>query len=94
MNDDYERAIRRSPSVSKSFERAEEIDIVITSFASEEDEHGMLNQFLANLIDEGETAAGDAGPDDCTGLVGLVTCSSGRIHLRGRSLRRWSPCGR
>ncbi|NUQ63002.1 MAG: hypothetical protein HUU20_10960 [Pirellulales bacterium] len=52
-NRDYER-VKQGPGVHKSFERAEQIDIVITSLASEEDEHGMLGQFLENLIEEGE----------------------------------------
>ncbi|HUT94558.1 MAG TPA: hypothetical protein VMY37_34195 [Thermoguttaceae bacterium] len=52
-NDDYER-IRKSPGVQKAFERADEIDIVVTSFAWAHDEHGMLRQFLEHLIDAGE----------------------------------------
>ncbi len=52
-NDDYER-IRNSPGVQKAFGRAEEIDVVVTSFASARDEHGMLRQFLAHLIEAGE----------------------------------------
>lgn len=50
-SDEYER-VRNSPGVAKSFERAEEVDIVITSFASAKDEHGMLGQFLEYLIAE------------------------------------------
>jgi len=52
-NDDYER-IRKSPGVQKAFERADEIDIVVTSFAWAHDEHGMLRQFLKHLVDAGE----------------------------------------
>lgn len=52
-NDDYER-IRTSPGVQKAFERADEIDIVVTSFAWAHDEHGMLRQFLGHLVEAGE----------------------------------------
>jgi len=48
---EYQR-VRNSPGVAKSFERAEEVDIVITSFASAKDGHGMLGQFLEYLIAE------------------------------------------
>jgi len=52
-NADYER-IRQSPGVKKAFERAKEIDIVVTSFAWAQDEHGMLRQFLQHLVNERE----------------------------------------
>jgi DNA-binding transcriptional regulator LsrR (DeoR family) len=49
--DEYER-MRNSPGVAKSFERAKEVDIILTSFASAKDKHGMLGQFLEYLIKE------------------------------------------
>ncbi|NLX99329.1 MAG: hypothetical protein GXY83_24595 [Rhodopirellula sp.] len=68
---DYQR-VKRSLGVKKSFERADEIDIVITSLASEEDEHGMLGQFLASLIDEGELDRGALDEMRAAGWVGDV----------------------
>ncbi len=70
-NSDYRR-VKGSPGVKKSFERADEIDIVITSFASEEDEHGMLGQFLANLIEEGELPPDSLDKMRAAGWVGDV----------------------
>lgn len=40
--------VKKHKVVSTAYERANEIDIVITSLASAEDEHGLLNQFLQN----------------------------------------------
>jgi DNA-binding transcriptional regulator LsrR (DeoR family) len=42
---DYD-AVKRLPGVKESFERAREIDIVVTSLASATHEHGTLNRFL------------------------------------------------
>ncbi len=50
---DYGQVIAH-PGVHESFERAGEIDIVVTSFATARDEHGLLNQYLKHLIDKGE----------------------------------------
>jgi hypothetical protein len=47
----YDKEIEQYP-VSEAFERKKEIDIIITSLASAEDEHGNLNQFL--LAQKGE----------------------------------------
>ncbi|OHB83820.1 MAG: hypothetical protein A2V98_15765 [Planctomycetes bacterium RBG_16_64_12] len=51
-NEDYER-IQSSPDVRTAFARADEIDIVITSFSSAQDEHGMLRQFFEHLVTAG-----------------------------------------
>lgn len=51
-DEDYEK-LKRNPGVCRSFERANEIDIVITSLAAEQHEHGMLVKFLNRLIDDG-----------------------------------------
>ena len=61
-NQDYQQ-IRHSPGVQRAFERADEIDIVVTSFASAEDEHGMLRQFLEHLV-----AAGELDPSALQGM--------------------------
>lgn len=50
-NEEYEQ-IRKSPDVRAAFDKAGEIDIVVTSFAWAEDKHGLLRQFLAHLIAE------------------------------------------
>jgi DNA-binding transcriptional regulator LsrR (DeoR family) len=43
--EDYE-GVKKQPGVRESFERAREIDIVVTSLASARDEHGALNRFM------------------------------------------------
>ncbi len=50
---DYDR-IQKSPGVKTAFDRAGEIDVIITSFAWAEDEHGMLRQYLEHLIRAGQ----------------------------------------
>lgn len=42
---DYER-LRQQPGVAECFAAAREIDVVISSLASAEDPHGMLNEYL------------------------------------------------
>jgi hypothetical protein len=43
--EDYER-VKKQPGVRESFERAREIDIVVSSLASARDEHGALTRFF------------------------------------------------
>lgn len=50
---DYRQVVAH-PGVHESFDRADEIDIVVTSFASAHDEHGLLSQYLRHLIKKGE----------------------------------------
>ena len=50
--EDYER-VKKNPGVQRSFERASQIDIVVTSLAAAEHEHGMLLKFLKRLIEDG-----------------------------------------
>jgi DNA-binding transcriptional regulator LsrR (DeoR family) len=52
-SDEYER-VKRGPGARRSFERAGEIDIVITSLASALDADGLLGQYLEHLIRERE----------------------------------------
>jgi DNA-binding transcriptional regulator LsrR (DeoR family) len=42
---DYEK-VKKQPGVRESFDRAHEIDIVVSSLASAQDEHGALNSFF------------------------------------------------
>jgi DNA-binding transcriptional regulator LsrR (DeoR family) len=48
---DYER-VKRQPGARQAFERAGEVDIVITSLASAQDAHGTLNSFLAGVPED------------------------------------------
>jgi hypothetical protein len=41
-------AVKREPGVAESFAAAGDIDVILTSLASASDEHGALNQFLAD----------------------------------------------
>jgi DNA-binding transcriptional regulator LsrR (DeoR family) len=43
--EDYD-GVKKQPGVRESFERAREIDIVVSSLASAQDEHGALNRFI------------------------------------------------
>lgn len=49
---DFEK-VKKSPGVARSFERAEEIDIVVTSLAEAGHEHGVLVKLLKCLIEDG-----------------------------------------
>jgi len=51
-DEDYER-VKANPGVRRSFQRAGDIDIVVTSLAVAGHEHGLLLRYLENLIAEG-----------------------------------------
>jgi len=61
-----------SPGVRESFQRAAEIDIVVTSFAQAEHRHGLLNQYLKHLIDKGELRADELDRMRAAGWIGDV----------------------
>jgi DNA-binding transcriptional regulator LsrR (DeoR family) len=67
----YEQVIA-SPGVRESFDRANEIDIVITSFASAEDPHGLLKRYLQHLIEKRELNEEALPQMDALGWVGDV----------------------
>lgn len=67
----YEQVIA-SPGVRESFARAEEIDVVITSFASAEDPHGLLKKYLQHLIEKGEMEQKALDAMEALGWVGDV----------------------
>ena len=48
---DYER-ITTGPIVSESFERRDQIDVVVTSLASSQEQHGYMYQYLDRFDDE------------------------------------------
>ena len=51
-NSDYENQ-KSNPAIRYSFEKRDEIDIIVTSLASADHEHGLLGQYLTHLIDQG-----------------------------------------
>jgi len=50
--DEYEK-IKSNPGLRRCFERKNEIDIIVTSLADAEHEHGLLGQYLSYLMTEG-----------------------------------------
>ena len=48
---DYENQ-KANPAIRYSFEKRDEIDIIVTSLASADHEHGLLGQYLAHLIEQ------------------------------------------
>ena len=51
LKEDYDR-VKRGPGVRRSFDRRNEIDIIVTSLAAANHEHGLLVKFLSHLIEE------------------------------------------
>ena len=51
-NSDYENQ-KANPAIRYSFEKRDEIDIIVTSLASADHEHGLLGQYLTHLVDQG-----------------------------------------
>lgn len=50
-NDDYEN-LKANPGVRFSFEQKGDIDIIVTSLAAADHEHGLLVQYLTHLVDQ------------------------------------------
>jgi hypothetical protein len=50
-NSDYENQ-KANPAIRHSFEKREEIDIIVTSLASADHQHGLLGQYLTHLVDQ------------------------------------------
>ncbi|MGL4595402.1 MAG: hypothetical protein ACRCUY_11810 [Thermoguttaceae bacterium] len=50
-SEDYEK-IKRNPSIRFSFEQKGNIDIVLTSLAAADHEHGLLVQYLSHLVEQ------------------------------------------
>ncbi len=48
QNESYKQ-IMRKPSLRSAFERRDEIDVVVTSLATADDEHGLVRQYLGRL---------------------------------------------
>ncbi len=51
-NEDYEK-LQKNPGIRQSFERKGEIDIIVTSLAAADHEHGLLVQYLSHLVEQG-----------------------------------------
>jgi len=51
-NDDYENQ-KGNPAIRYSFEKRDEIDIIVTSLASAKHKHGLLGQYLTHLVEQG-----------------------------------------
>ncbi|NMC21462.1 MAG: hypothetical protein GYA33_13705 [Thermogutta sp.] len=64
--------VRSNPSVHRSFAMADEVDIVMTSFAAANDPHGMLGQFLHALLEDGAVTQQDIDRMKRAGWVGDV----------------------
>lgn len=50
-NDEYE-TLQTNPGVRLSFEQKDDIDIVVTSLAAADHEHGLLVQYLTHLVEQ------------------------------------------
>ena len=50
-NNDYENQ-KANPAIRYSFEQREDIDIIVTSLASADHQHGLLGQYLTHLIEQ------------------------------------------
>ena len=51
-NADYDK-LQKNPGIRQSFERKGEIDIIVTSLAAADHEHGLLVQYLSHLVEQG-----------------------------------------
>jgi len=50
-NSDYENQ-KANPAIRHSFDKRDEIDIVVTSLAAADHEHGLLGRYLSHLVDQ------------------------------------------
>lgn len=69
--EDFER-LQRNPSLRRCFERRDEIDIIATSLASADDEHGLFRQYFEHLRDENLVDASALQTLEAQGWVGDV----------------------
>ena len=72
VSSDHFDLVRQNPSVRRVMERAEELDIVVTSLASAEDEHGLLRRYLQWLVDSGDLPAKSIKAMKDAGWIGDV----------------------
>ncbi|MBQ2850592.1 MAG: hypothetical protein IJE77_08925 [Thermoguttaceae bacterium] len=69
--EDFDR-LKRNPSLRRCFERRDEIDIIATSLASADDEHGLFRQYFEHLRDGGLVASDALQTLEAQGWVGDV----------------------
>lgn len=69
--EDFDR-LQRNPSLRRCFERRDEIDIIATSLASANDEHGLFRQYFEYLRDENLVSADALQSLEAQGWVGDV----------------------
>ncbi len=69
--EDFNR-LQRNPSLRRCFERRDEIDIIATSLASADDEHGLFRQYFEYLRDEKLVDASELQTLEAQGWVGDV----------------------
>jgi len=78
--DEFE-AMKQNHGVIEAFEAANNLDIIVTSLASADDEHGLYNQFLKKYADKNQiTQLQDAGW--IGDLLWRPFSKQGPIHLR------------
>lgn len=69
--EDFDR-LKRNPSLRRCFERRDEIDIIATSLASAEDEHGLFRKYFEHLRNENLVDANELQTLEAQGWVGDV----------------------
>ncbi|MBQ2788147.1 MAG: hypothetical protein IJE97_00815 [Thermoguttaceae bacterium] len=69
--EDFER-LKRNPSLRRCFERRDEIDIIATSLASADDEHGLFRKYFEHLRAENLVDANALPALEAQGWVGDV----------------------
>ena len=68
---DYENQ-KANPAIRYSFSKRDEIDIIVTSLASAEHEHGLLGRYLTHLIEQGLLSQNVLGEMLAAGWIGDV----------------------
>ncbi len=53
INNDEHKSLQDNPSIRFCFDQKDDIDIVVTSLAAADHEHGLLVQYLTHLVDQG-----------------------------------------
>ncbi|MDR2762970.1 MAG: hypothetical protein LBB88_10235 [Planctomycetaceae bacterium] len=69
--EDYEK-MKLNPGIKSSFDKRDEIDIIVTSLAAADHEHGLLGRYLKYLIDEGLVEKGLLDKMFAEGWIGDV----------------------
>ncbi|MDR1478224.1 MAG: hypothetical protein LBJ00_04715 [Planctomycetaceae bacterium] len=70
-HEDYEK-MKLNPGIKSSFDKRDEIDIIVTSLAAADHEHGLLGRYLKYLIEEGLVEKGLLDKMFAEGWIGDV----------------------